>query len=52
MAAAKGKATTKVRILLPVAGRFLLPYNVGQVVAIEKKQAQELIDTQYAEAVK
>lgn len=52
MGTAKKKVTTKVRILLPPAGRFLLSYKVGEVVTIEKKQAQELIDTQYAEAVK
>lgn len=42
----------KVKILLPVAGRFLLSYKVGEEVEIEEKQAQELIEAKYAEAVK
>lgn len=42
----------KVEILLPVAGRFLLSYNVGQKVSLEAKQANELIEAKYAKAVK
>lgn len=49
---AKKNKNKEIRILLPVAGRFLLPYNVEQVVSLEEKQAQELIDAKYAEEVK
>lgn len=49
--ATKKKTTSKsikVEILGPVAGKFLLPYNVGQVVTLESKQAEELINAGYA----
>ncbi|MEO0573215.1 MAG: hypothetical protein AAF039_16025 [Bacteroidota bacterium] len=39
----------KVKIILPVAGRFKLPYNLGQTVSLEAKQAEELIKAKYAE---
>lgn len=42
----------KVKILLPVAGRFLLSYAVDEIVLMKSKQALELIDLKYAEAVK
>lgn len=46
----------KIRIILPVAGRFLLPYNVKQEVVIgkggiSKDQADILLETGYAEKV-
>ena len=41
----------KIRITRPPAGVFMLPYNVGQVVSHEIKQAQEMIDLGYAEEV-
>lgn len=42
----------KIRILLSPAGKFLLPYNVGQVVSLNANQADELVDCKYAEYVK
>ena len=42
----------KVRILLPVAGKFLLSYNVGQEVDLPANQAKELVELKYAEFVK
>ena len=44
-------ATIKVRILLPVAGKFLLSHNVGDEIEMETKQANELIEAAYAEKV-
>jgi len=38
----------KIKITAPVAGKFLLPYNIDQIVSIEAKQAQDLIDAQCA----
>ena len=49
MAAAKKK---QVKILLPVAGKFRLSYNVGETYLMEAKQAKELIDAKYAVEVK
>lgn len=48
--AAKNKSK-KVRILLPVAGKFLLPYDVGQEVLINENMAAELVDAKYAEYI-
>lgn len=42
----------KVRFLLSPAGKFLLPYNVGQVVELPANQADEIVDCKYAEYVK
>lgn len=44
--------TLKVKILLPVAGKFKMTQDVGKIYNIEAKQAQELIDAKYAELVK
>ena len=44
--------TLKIRIVLPVAGKFHLSLNVGQVYELEAKKAQELIEAFYAELVK
>ena len=44
--------TKKIRFLLPPAGRFLLPYNVGQEVDLPANQADEIVDMKYAEFVK
>lgn len=41
----------KIKILHPVTGKFLLPYNVGQVVSLDEKQADELVEARYAEYV-
>jgi len=41
----------KIKILLPVAGKFLLTFDVGKEYEVEFKQATELIEAQYAEAV-
>ena len=55
MAEKKEKVKTenkKVRFLLSPAGKFLLPYNVGQVVELPANQADEIVDCKYAEYVK
>ena len=44
--------TTKIKILLPVAGKFKLSYDVGKTYPMEAKQAKELIEAAYAEEVK
>lgn len=44
--------TRKVKILLPVAGLFYLPYDIGQVVDLPENQAKEIVDAKYAEFVK
>lgn len=44
--------TKKVKILLPVAGRYLLPDNVGDVVAYPESLATQLVEDKYAEFVK
>lgn len=48
----KKEKLVKIKILLPVAGKFLLPYNVDQVVRLSENQATELVDSKYAEYVK
>ena len=42
----------KIKILLSPAGKFLLPYNVGQVVSHPANQADEMVELKYAEYVK
>lgn len=42
---------TVVRFLLSPAGRFKLPYNVGQEVALHKEVAAEVVEARYAELV-
>lgn len=42
----------KIKFLLSPAGKFLLPYNVGQEVELPVNQADELVDCKYAEYVK
>jgi hypothetical protein len=39
---------TKIKILLPPAGRFGLSYDVGKTYTIDSKQAAELIEAKYA----
>lgn len=51
MALAK-KTTIKIEILLPVSGKFKLPYSVGDKVEIDEKQAEILIEAKYAQKVK
>ena len=49
---AKAKTTTtKIEILIPVAGKFLLSHNVGDKVDMESKQAEILIDEGYAKKI-
>ena len=40
---------TKIKFLLSPTGKFKLGYAIGDVCEMEAKQAQELIDAQYAE---
>lgn len=47
----KGTAKKKVKFLLSPAGKFLLPYNVGQIVELEEKKAKEIVEAKYAEYV-
>jgi hypothetical protein len=49
---AKKEKVVKIKILLPVAGKFLLPYNVGQIVKLSENQANEIVEAKYAEFVK
>lgn len=44
-------AVKKVKITGPVAGRFLLPYNIDQEVEIEAKQADEIVESGYGEYI-
>ncbi len=46
------KGEVKIKFLLSPAGKFLLPYNVGQTVWHPANQADELVDCKYAEYVK
>ena len=46
------KGEVKIKIIAPVAGKFLLPYNVGQEVFHQANQADEMVETRYAEYVK
>lgn len=41
----------KIKFLLSPAGRFLLPYNVGQVVLLDENVADEIVESRYAEYV-
>lgn len=43
----------RVKVLVDnLAGKYLLPWNKGQVISIEAKQAEELIQAKDAEEVK
>ncbi|TVZ55604.1 hypothetical protein OD91_0859 [Lutibacter sp. Hel_I_33_5] len=42
----------KIKILLPVAGKYFLSANVGDVVSYPKALAEELVEDKYAEFVK
>jgi|GEM_PF-3076291 len=46
------KGEVKIRFVLSPAGRYLLPYNVGQEVFLEANQADELVEAKYAEYVR
>lgn len=45
------KDQSVVRFLLSPAGKFKLPYNVGQEVAMDKEVAAEIVESRYAEYV-
>jgi len=45
------KGLVKIKFLFSPAGRFLLPYNVGQVVELPEKMADEIVESRYAEYV-
>lgn len=47
----EGKKRSKVKFLKSPAGKFLLPYNVGQTVEIDSEQAKELIENGFAKKV-
>jgi hypothetical protein len=42
----------KVRALLSLAGKFLLPYDPGHVFSIAENQANEIVEAKYGEFVK
>lgn len=42
----------QIKFVLSPAGRYLLPYNVGQKVFLQANQADELVDAKYAEYVR
>lgn len=42
----------KIKILKPVAGKYLLSHNVGDTVSIDAKQAEEIVENKDAEFVK
>lgn len=46
------KGEVQIKFLLSPAGKFLLPYNVGQVVWHNANQADEMVELKYAEYVK
>lgn len=46
------KGEVKIKILVSPAGKFLLPYNVDQVVWHPANQADEMVEARYAEYVK
>jgi len=46
------KGEVKIKFVLSPAGRYLLPYNVGQEVFLEANQADELVEAKYAEYVR
>ena len=48
---AKAK-TVKIKILNPVAGKYLMSANVGDTISIDKNQAEELVENKDAEFVK
>jgi hypothetical protein len=53
MAKAKAKAKDlKIKILQPVAGKYLLSANVGDEITLDVDQANELIENKFAEFVK
>ena len=46
------EGNVKIKFLLSPAGKFLLPYNVGQVVSHPENQADEMVELKYAEYAK
>jgi uncharacterized membrane protein len=48
----KKEKKLKVRALLPLAGKFLLSYDPGQVFSIAENQANEIVEAKYGEFVK
>lgn len=44
--------TKKVRIVLPIAGKFLRSENVGDVAEYPAALADEMVENKYAEFVK
>lgn len=46
------KGEVKIKFVLSPAGRYLLPYNIGQEVSLKANQADELVEAKYAEYVR
>lgn len=51
-ASGKSPKLIKIRFLLSPTGRFGLGYHVGEEGEFEVKQAEELVESKYAEYVK
>lgn len=49
---AKLEKKLKVKFLVTPAGKFMLPHNVGQTASFNEAQANELVESGYAEFVK
>lgn len=46
------KDEVKVKFLLSPAGKFKMPYNVGQIVILNKEVAKEIVEAKYAKMIK
>ena len=44
-------ANKKIKITKSLWGKFSLPYNVGQTVSLESKQADEIVESGHAREV-
>lgn len=42
----------KIKVLKPLAGLFLLPENEGAILEIAETQANEIVESGYAEFIK
>ena len=47
----KDEDLVKIRVLLPLAGRFLLPYDPGAEIEINRNQADLIVEAAYGEFI-
>jgi hypothetical protein len=52
MAKAKTVKTVKIKIIEPVAGKYSMSSNVGDIISIDANQASEMVENLDAEFVK